>query len=385
MARAVRTGSQLDTGLLLACAFLSALAILMPERWRASSAGAVRRTVLAPFVTVQQRAELVRATIVARDSVQNQSAQIIGTSLDAAAVANENTQLRQLIGIGARLGHGFVAAEALQTEAFDRDYTLTLSAGSNAGVERFTPVVTAAGLVGMVDVVDATMSFAISWAHPDFGVSAMSADETAFGIVKPHLGAGAERLLLELHNVAFRSPLKAGTLVVSSGVGGVYPRGIPIGSVLGEIQTTEKWSRTYLLKPAVLPNTPGPVLLLIPSRSQKDVNGVWTTLASRDSVARAIVSAGDSMAKKAALAELAARRAAQDSGALTPADSLARSLAPGARVDTTKRPAVRDTTKRPARADTTKPKPPTGPPPPQHLSGDDAGRAAPLQPQTQWR
>jgi rod shape-determining protein MreC len=379
VARAVRTGSQLDVGLLLACMVLSALALFMPARFRDTVAASVRRTVLAPMVTMQQHAEVVRATIVARDTVEARAAQITGTRLDAPALQAENVQLRQILGLGTRLGHGFVAAEALHADNFDSDFTLTVSAGSNAGVERFTPVVTADGILGMVDRVDATMSFAISWAHPDFRVSAMSVDGSAYGIVQPHLGTGAERWLLEIRNVAFRSPLKNGTLIVSSGLGKGYPRGIPVGTVLGEVQTTDKWARTYLIKPAVLPNAIGPVLLLIPSRSEKDVNGVWTTLASADSAAKAIVTAGDSIARKAALAELAARKAALDSVALT--DSTLLDLPEGAlpsagtpRPDSLKRPVVRDTTRKPVRVDSTKPKPVTGPPPalePSDVAGPD--------------
>ena len=366
MARAVRTASQLDTGLLIACGVLAAVALVMPRWMQDGVATAIRRTVLAPLVSVQQKAEVMRTTIVTRDSLQALSGALLGSALTAPELANENDQLRKLIGLAARLKNGFVSAEALRTGTLDREFTLTVSAGSNAGVERLTPIVTADGLLGIVTTVDPTFSTAITWADPDFRVSAMSVDGAAFGIVQPHLGTGAQRWLLELHGVPFRAPVKNGTLVVSSGLGGTYPRGIPVGTVIGELQTTEKWVRTYMLKPSVLPNTPGPVLLMIPSRSPKEVNGVWTTLTSTDSATRSIVMAGDSMAKKAALEEIAARRAV-DSVAVDSlrGDSLAAlglpRNTPVAKPDTTKR----DTTKR-AKPDTipAKPKPTTGPPPP---------------------
>ncbi|MEP6766740.1 MAG: rod shape-determining protein MreC [Gemmatimonadaceae bacterium] len=379
MARAARTASQLDTGLVLACGLLAVLALVMPDRLRESAATAIRRSILAPLVSMQQRAEVLRGVIVARDSVQRRVAAATGLQLTAPELASENSQLRAILGLGSRLGHGFISAEALQTESFDRDYTLTVSAGSDAGVERFTPVVTADGLVGQVQQVDATMSFVITWAHPQFAVSAMDVDQTAFGIVRAHLGTGAERWLLEMTGVAFRHALKNGTLIVSTGMGKTYPRGIPIGTVFGEIQTTEKWSRTYLLKPAVLPNTPGPVLLMIPSRSPRDVNHVWTSLVSADSAARGIVAAGDSIARKNALAELAARRAALDSAALDSAyaDSVTRTggVPPAVRprVDTTKKAVPRDTTKKIARPDTARIKPPTGPPPPLRFDDETSG------------
>jgi rod shape-determining protein MreC len=141
----------------------------------------------------------------------------------------------------------------------------------------------------------------------------MSVDETAFGIVQPHLGAGAERWLLELRGVPFRAKLDTGTLIVSSGLGATYPRGIPLGTVVGELNTPEKWARTYLVKPAVLAEATGPVLILTPARAQRGVSGVWTSVAAADSAARAAAIAGDSLARDAALSELAARRAVLDS------------------------------------------------------------------------
>jgi len=171
-----------------------------------------------------------------------------------------------------------------------------------------------------VESVDNVTSFAITWAHPDFRVSAMSVDQSAFGIVQPHLGAGAERWLLEMRGVPFRAKLDSGTIIVSSGLGATYPRGIPVGTVIGEIVTPEKWARTYLVKPAVLPEAIGPVLVLLPARAQRGVNGVWPTVTAADSAARAVAAAGDSLARKAALDELAARRAALDAQL---ADSLA--------------------------------------------------------------
>ena len=70
------------------------------------------------------------------------------------------------------------------------------------------------------------------WTHPDFRVSAMSADGTAFGIVQAHLTGATTGYLMELRGIPFRATLKPGALIVSSGWGGVWPRGIPVGTVL---------------------------------------------------------------------------------------------------------------------------------------------------------
>lgn len=320
MPRNSRGEGRLDTSLVLVCVILAILALVSPRRSREQVAATLRATVLSPLVQLEAQSATVRAAVMSRGAVLQARGALVVDTLSLRAVHEENATLRGLLGLSARLRDGFVAAELLPLRPGD-EFTITLTAGGNVGVEAFAPVVTADGLVGMVSTVDHNTSSALTWAHPDFRVSAMSVDQTAFGIVQPHLADGAERWLLEMRGVPFRAKLDTGTLIVSSGLGATYPRGIPVGVVMGEIATPEKWARTYLLRPVVLPEAIGPVLVLKPSRVQAGVNGVWTSVTAADSAARAVAAAGDSIARKAAFDELAARRAVLDS---LRADSLAR-------------------------------------------------------------
>ncbi|MBY0489141.1 MAG: rod shape-determining protein MreC [Gemmatimonadaceae bacterium] len=368
MARRARGEGRLDTALVVACVALAILALIAPRRSREQLASTLRTRVLAPLVTLEGQAATVRAAVTSRNAVLMARGRGAIDTLSVRAVADENATLRKLLGLAARLQDGFVPAELLPAPGGD-EFTIALTAGAQTGIAPFQPVVTADGLVGMVESVDATTSYAITWAHPDFRVSAMSVDQNAFGIVQPHLGSGAERWLLEMRGVPFRAKLDSGTLVVSSGLGATYPRGIPIGTVLGEITTPEKWARTYLLKPSVLPEAIGPVLVMLPARAQRGVNGVWTTVAAADSAARAVAQAGDSLARKAAFDELAARRAALDAQAadsLAAADTIGGGLGnrPPVKADSV-RPVVKPPVSAPAapRRDSIKPPVRPGPPP----------------------
>jgi cell shape-determining protein MreC len=49
---------------------------------------------------------------------------------------------------------------------------------------------------------------------------------------------------------------------VASGLGGVFPRGIPIGTVMGVVREEKGWQRTYLLRPAAHPMTISHVIIL---------------------------------------------------------------------------------------------------------------------------
>ena len=99
-------------------------------------------------------------------------------------------------------------------------------------------------------------------------------------------------------------------LIVSAGLGGTYPRGIPIGTVLSELKTPESWARTYILRPAVSPSDVNSVMILRPDRVAEGVEGVWQQGGPTEAALRAILAAGDSLARAAAMQEAAARRAA---------------------------------------------------------------------------
>ncbi len=297
MPPAARAFTRRDTVLFLSCVLLALAAIQLPERMRDPFATTLRRSIVAPLVSLQSDAEQSRRSWLTREqrAAQRDSIALRAMSLDAAL--SENERLRKILGLGDALRWGFVPTEVLQGRGVGEEYTVVLSAGSRAGILPFSPVVAPEGLVGMVKTVDPTMSIAIAWAHPDFRVSAMAVDGGAFGIVGAHLGNEPERYLLEMRGVPMRNTLKPGALIVSSGLGGTFPRGIPVGTVIAEMKTSELWARTYLLRPAVAPADVSDVMVLLPARSTAGVQTVWKVGLHTDSAVKSIVAAGDSLAR----------------------------------------------------------------------------------------
>jgi rod shape-determining protein MreC len=293
---------------------LALAARALPNTMRDPMATGMRRTFLAPLVMLQERAERGRQSLLMADTRQAAIDSLALKTMNDSSLEGENDRLRKVIGLGSRLRWGFIPTEALHGRGVRDETTVILSAGSRAGVSRLSPVIAPEGLVGVVDQVDPTMSHAMLWTHPDFRVSAMSPDGSAFGIAQAHLtGSATGGYLIELRGVPFRATLKPGAVIVSSGWGGVWPRGIPIGTVLEEMKTSEGWARTYLLRPAVNPADVYSVMILRRDRLAKGFDGVWQSVAQVDQATQRILVSGDSAAKAAALAEAAARRAVLDS------------------------------------------------------------------------
>lgn len=275
---AERYGTRADTIAFLACLVLSLVILALPEALRRPVAGALRTTVLAPVLAVERQAVTAREQ---RQSAVRLRAERDSFALAAALVPElraENAQLRSLLRLGGRLGYGFVDAEVLHQTGLTDGLTLLLSAGRREGVEPLAPVIAPGGLVGMVLSADPHTSVAMAWTHPDFRVSAMAEGGRLFGIVASGRSEASGEVM-ELTGIGYRQALPPGTAVVTSGLGGVYPRGIPLGSVQGVLRETSGWERTYLLRPAVHPAEVSHVMVLQPSRARDTLTAAFDTTA----------------------------------------------------------------------------------------------------------
>src|SRR5439155_1546792 len=187
----------------------------------------------------------------------------------------ENQRLRGLLGLGQRLGSGYVPAEVLHQAAPTDPLALVVSAGRLQGVRPLAAVVSPEGLIGLVSTVDARTSIVVTWANLEFRASAMAADGSVYGIVAPHGTEGPGVWLLELQGVPYRQMVPQGTPIFTSGLGGVFPRGIPLGTVVGVAGETAGWERTYLVRPAVHPAAVTHVMILTGPPLRSDLRSLF--------------------------------------------------------------------------------------------------------------
>jgi len=245
---------------------LALLLSVIPTVYREALASAVRGTVLRPVLAMQRGAAERETRFADPERLRAERDSLAVFLVGHATLAAENRQLRELLGLQQRLPPSFVPAEVIRIPGRGYEGFFLLTAGRNRGLHVGAPIVAAGGLVGMVRNVDDTQAMAIDWTHPDFRASAMTTDGETFGIVEPWTrGGGDPRLALT--GTAFHTELPVGALVVTSGRGGVYPRGIPIGTVVGMEDEEAGWRKSYLLQPFVGPGEMTHVLVLGDSQS----------------------------------------------------------------------------------------------------------------------
>jgi rod shape-determining protein MreC len=257
-----RATSRSDSLLLLTCLVLSAAAIALPDAWSQSLAKAARDTVLSPLLWVQRQAEEGRTSRRRFQAVQAERDSVALASQSVAALNAENARLRALLELRARTASTSVPAEVLHQTAPTEGRTLLLSVGAATGVRYGDPVLTPEGLLGVLVSVGTRSSVAMTWAHPDFRVSAVTEDGSVLGIVVPSSSTNASQAFLEFRGVAYRDTVATGTLVLTSGLGGVYPKGVPIGRVVGVRSEELGWERIYRMAPLANPGHVAHVLVV---------------------------------------------------------------------------------------------------------------------------
>jgi rod shape-determining protein MreC len=235
--------------------------LLMPEVYKDGLGHAVRTSVLRPFMAMQRGAADRHGRYADAAALRAERDSLASFLVGQATLAAENRQLRQLLGFRERLTYSFAAAEATPGAGPGSEGVLRLSVGSRDGVRDGAPVITAEGLAGVVEHLGAESSTMLAWTNPEFRASVMTVDGETYGVAAPLQGPNGEKML-GFSPVAFHTAPDTGTVIVTSGDGGVFPRGIPVGTVAASGKDPDGWQRIYYVRPMVSPAQLGQVLVL---------------------------------------------------------------------------------------------------------------------------
>ena len=141
--------------------------------------------------------------------------------------AEENARLRRLLGAAERGGLDVQLAPILDVDLDPTRQRLMLNAGTASGVHRGQAVIDAGGLVGQVIEATPTTAVVLLITDPDHAVPVAVARTGVRLIV---YGTGRSDRL-ELRNVPLSSDVRVGDVLMTSGLGGRFPPGFPVGRI----------------------------------------------------------------------------------------------------------------------------------------------------------
>jgi rod shape-determining protein MreC len=192
-------------------------------------------------------------------------------SLQVRETDQENRRLRRLLALRDRMPLATLTGEIIGREAGGWARSLTVNRGRADGVAQQMPVIVPEGLVGRVAQVRSGASIVQLLNDPTSTVGAVVQRTRAPGLVEGEPGGGV-RFKFMARDGAGVAP---GDLIVTSGLGTVFPKGIPVGRVTAIEDKGSALFHFAVLAPAVDAARVEEVLLLTGQPAQ-DVAGLFT-------------------------------------------------------------------------------------------------------------
>ena len=227
-------------------------------RFQATASTTTVGTVLAPFeMAFSFAGQQVRsvtsnlweiATVHEQNKMlKNEIEQLRQQNTMAEEYAAENARLRELLAYKqAAQQFDLLAARVIGRDAALWTSTIVVDRGAQDGVRENMPVVTGKGLVGRVTEVMPLSSKVqlILDVRSSVGTLIQRTESRVTGIVT---GTMDNPYMPQMVNIPRNADVQDGDIVVTSGFGGIYPKGIPVGQIV-----SQRSDDTGLLKVALI-------------------------------------------------------------------------------------------------------------------------------------
>lgn len=174
------------------------------------------------------------------------------------ALTAQNDRLKQLLDVQKDLGLGVQLAQLIDIDLDPFRHRVVLDAGSAQAIAVGQPVLDAFGVMGQVVEVLPNTSVAMLITDPTHAIPVMVART---GLRTIAYGTGSiDRL--QLPNIPISADVKVGDALVTSGLGGRFPAGFPVGEILQISNDESGMFAAAIARPAAALDRSGEVLLL---------------------------------------------------------------------------------------------------------------------------
>jgi rod shape-determining protein MreC len=180
------------------------------------------------------------------EALHHQVAELEEQSLQLREALISSQNLEQLAALRSQLDLPMLATEVVGQDISPWFRTVVLDRGRDHGIRSGMPIVTENGVVGLVTATTPHASRAMLILDRQSAVDGMVQRSRARGIVR---GTGGAELELEFTGPT--AEVQVGDLVITSGYGGVYPKGVRIGEVVSVAEDAPYLVRRAKLRPAV--------------------------------------------------------------------------------------------------------------------------------------
>lgn len=185
------------------------------------------------------------------EALSKELADTKGKIVDYDILKNDNEHLKNMLDYkDATQQFQFVAAPVIATDNPGLFKGFTINAGTKDGLLNKMPVVNEKGLIGYTSQVGSNFTKVVSILDSSTSVGAMVVRTGDIAIVEGDLEL-SDKGLCKMSYIPNSATLLPGDSVVTSGLGGVYPKGLLIGTIKEIHPDVESVSKYAIIEPVV--------------------------------------------------------------------------------------------------------------------------------------
>ena len=254
-----------DWTVLVAACSISITLMLLEGHAQARVAWFLQHTLLAPFESTVGWVDHSVGIYWENQKLRRRLAELQIEADDMRSERRENTRLRKLLELEARRPYDLIPAFVVGRSLDRLGGSLAIDRGHADGVEPGHAILTPDGLVGRVDQTTAHSARVLTLLNRDCAVAARVERSRVDGVLEWSFGSTP---VLNLRYVSSQMDVQVGDLIVTSGLGGIFPQGIRIGRVSRVAIDSNGLMKEISVRPAVDFRAVEEVLAYAPSSSR---------------------------------------------------------------------------------------------------------------------
>ncbi|MEA3561008.1 MAG: rod shape-determining protein MreC [Candidatus Omnitrophota bacterium] len=161
-----------------------------------------------------------------KNMLEQRVIELTGEVIELKESSIENERLKKLLLFKKQTSQKAIPAQVITKDSTNWHKTVVINKGVKQGIKKDMPVVTSQGLVGKVIQTGEGVSQVMLMLDPNLKISGLIQRNREQGIIE-----GSSFGLCRMRYFSLDTDVKSGDVVISSGLGGIYPKGLIVGKV----------------------------------------------------------------------------------------------------------------------------------------------------------
>ena len=206
------------------------------------------------------------------EQLKQKNAELANELIEYESLKDEVERLREALNFTeSRSNYNYVGVNIIGYSGSSLSDGYIIDKGSNDGIAKNMVVVSSKGLVGKVTKVSSNFAVVQSILNENIAVAVMDQQTRDATGVLQGLSDNKDTNMTVVYNLPIDSDVKEGDIIITSGLGKIYPKEIPVGTVVSVQEDNVKVMKSAVVEPFVNFNKLEELFVVIPNSNIDEI------------------------------------------------------------------------------------------------------------------